>query len=93
MNIAFGCDLKTIKAAQSDAAAICSAIAALCKSPDLNIEWHSQYCTLGVITANDQFPEIDVSIKLVGAKFRIAGLAIELADQARKAVDSGAGGV
>jgi len=69
MKSAFGCEQETVRAAQSDAAALCSAIAALCKSPDLEIEWHSQYCTLYVIAANDQFPEIDIKIKLVGAKF------------------------
>ena len=73
MKSTFGCELETVKAAQSDAAALCSAIAALCKSPDLEIEWHSQYCALGVNTANDQFPEIDIKIKLVGAKFRKDG--------------------
>ena len=73
MKNAFGCELETVMAANSDAAALCSAIAALCKAHELKIEWHSLYCALNVGTANDQFPEIDIKIKLVGAKFRKDG--------------------
>jgi hypothetical protein len=67
---AFGCTPEIIKAAQSDGAALNSAIAALCQADELDIEWLIQNNNADLEMSNQQYPQIEIRITLVGAKLK-----------------------
>jgi hypothetical protein len=67
---AFGCTPEIIKAAQSDGAALNSAIAALCQADELDIEWLIQNNNADLEMSNQQYPTIEIRISLVGAKLK-----------------------